>query len=79
MARVIVAGRNSRVGGSTSQATRMKASIAAGSYSAAVNTRSTYGLTSLVDSGGEPSISGSDRSFPITCCQACRIGFAPAR
>jgi len=75
----MIAGRMSQGGASTNQAIRMNASIATGSYSAAVNTRSTYGLMSFVDNGGVPSTSGSDKSLPMTCCQACRIGLAPAR
>ena len=54
IARAMIAGRMSRGGASTNQAIRMNASIATGSYSAAVNTRSTYGLMSFVDNGGVP-------------------------
>ena len=78
-ARKIMAGRSRRVGESTSQATFTNCSRTAVSYSAAVNTRSTYPLSNRVDSGGVPSISGSERSPPAAICHARLIGFVVVR
>jgi hypothetical protein len=49
------------------------------SVSAAACTRSTYLLSSRVDSGRGPSTSGTVRSPPTASCQATPMGVAAAR
>jgi hypothetical protein len=77
--RKIIAGLNSRAGVSIIPLTLKNCSVTAGSFSAAVSTRSRYACVSRIANGREPVTPGRPRSDDTAVCHATPTFLAAAR